>query len=80
MNEPNTVEALLTSFPDLEITKQIVIGYAKGIGAHPRWVDLKVTDTKGGRLFEVACKGGHKRPKSESEAVALFLEKMRAIK
>ena len=79
MKNPDTIEALLTSLPDLEITKQIVIGYAKGSGTRHRWVDLKMTETKGGRLFEVAWRGGHKRPKTEAEAVALFLKKMKAI-
>lgn len=80
MNEPQTIEALLISLPGLEVTKQTVIGIQKGNGARRRWVDLKVTEIKGQRLFEVAWRGGHKTPKSEAEAVALFLEKLEAIK
>lgn len=77
MNDPETIEALLASHPNLEITKQIVIGHT---GTRQRWVDLKVTEIKGQQLFEVAWRGGHKRPATEAEAVALFLERLKAIK
>jgi len=80
IGDPKTVAALLLGFPPnkFEITKQMVIATPRESGG--RFVDLKVTELKGGqRLFEVAWRGGHKRVATEAEAVALFLEKLKAI-
>jgi len=78
-DKPTTIEALLLASPGaFDITKQMVIGSPGGHGR--RYVDLKVTELKSGeRLFEVKWHRGHRRPKTEAEAVALFLERLQAI-